>query len=57
VEAWDEHFTWSADLARVEGLSAVGRATVVALRMNRPAIITARSRWAEAGWHPPASRS
>jgi hypothetical protein len=53
---WGEHFTWSADSTRVEGSSAVGRATVVALRMNRPTIITARGRWSEAGWHPPAPR-
>jgi hypothetical protein len=56
AEAWTTHFTWSADGTRVEGVSAVGRATIVALRMNRPAIITARGRWAEAGWHPPAER-
>ena len=57
AEPWGEHFTWSADRTRIEGLSAVGRATVVALRMNRPAITAARGRWAEAGWHPPAERS
>lgn len=56
TEAWAEHFRWSADGMRVEGVSAVGRATVIALRMNRPAITTARGRWAEAGWHPPAGR-
>lgn len=53
TQEWREHFTWSADRARVEGLSAVGRATIVALRMNRPAIVAARSRWAQVGWHPP----
>jgi hypothetical protein len=56
VDLWSEHFKWSADKTRVEGMSAVGRATVVALRMNRPVIITARGRWAEAGWHPPDRR-
>jgi hypothetical protein len=56
TEPWGEHFKWSSDATRVEGVSAVGRATVVALRMNRPAITTARGRWAEAGWHPPAGR-
>lgn len=56
TQAWDEHFAWSADRARVEGLSPAGRATVVALRMNRPTITAARSRWAEAGWHPPPRR-
>jgi hypothetical protein len=56
MQTWADHFAWSADRTRVEGLSAVGRATVVALRMNRPAITTARGRWAEAGWHPPPER-
>ena len=56
TEAWADHFTWSADGARVEGVSAVGRATIVALRMNRAAITTARSRWTEGGWHPSAGR-
>jgi hypothetical protein len=56
TQRWSEHFTWSADRTCVEGLSPVGRATVVALRMNRPTITTARGRWAEAGWHPPAER-
>lgn len=53
TETWAQHFKWSADGTRIEGVSAVGRATVVALRMNRPAIATARGRWTEAGWHPP----
>jgi hypothetical protein len=57
AEAWSDHFAWSSDRTCIEGLSSVGRATVVALRMNRPTITTARGRWAEAGWHPPAERS
>ena len=57
VQAWGEHFMWSADRTCVEGVSAVGRATVLALRMNRSAITTARGRWAEAGWHPPPERA
>jgi hypothetical protein len=52
-QAWPDHFQWSADGIRIEGLTATGRATVVALRMNREAIVAARSRWVWGGWHPP----
>lgn len=53
-QKWSEHFIWSADGTRIEGLTVVGRATVVALRMNHPVIIGARRRWVSSGWHPPA---
>lgn len=53
TQRWSEHFAWSADATRVEGVTPTGRATVVALRMNQPLIVTARGRWARVGWHPP----
>lgn len=52
-ECWSEHFAWSADGMLLEGLSAVGRATVAALRMNQAVIVKARERWVMSGWHPP----
>jgi hypothetical protein len=52
-QQWSEHFVWSADGTRIEGLTLIGRATVVALRMNHPVIIGARRRWVSSGWHPP----
>jgi hypothetical protein len=52
-QAWREHFTWSEDASRIEGLTATGRATVVALRLNRPPLTAARRRWLVVGWHPP----
>lgn len=54
TQRWSEHFAWSADTSRVEGTTPVGRATVIALRMNRSTIVAARGRWARVGWHPPA---
>ncbi|MBC6480885.1 MAG: HNH endonuclease [Hormoscilla sp. GM7CHS1pb] len=54
LQRWSDYFAWSPDGTRVEGLNAIGRATVVALRMNNPAILIARSRWVISGWHPPA---
>jgi hypothetical protein len=52
-QPWDDHFVWSTNATRVEGSTPVGRATVIALRMNQPIVVTARGRWARAGWHPP----
>ena len=53
TQSWSEHFRWSADATRVEGLTAIGRATIIALRMNREAILATRARWVWGGWHPP----
>jgi hypothetical protein len=51
---WSDHFTWNLDGTRVEGLTAIGRATIVCLRMNNAVIMVARRRWVISGWHPPA---
>lgn len=53
TQQWHEHFTWSADKAKIEGITSIGRATVMALRLNRPIIVLARHRWVQVGWHPP----
>lgn len=50
---WADHFVWSGDGATIEGLTPVGRATVIALRMNHTTIVVARKRWVYSGWHPP----
>ncbi|HEY9664617.1 MAG TPA: HNH endonuclease, partial [Allocoleopsis sp.] len=55
IQQWSKHFTWSLDTTKVEGVTAIGRATVIALRMNNPVIVAARYRWAISGWHPPES--
>ncbi len=53
TQRWSDHFTWSFDATRIEGLSTIGRATIVCLRMNNPVITVARRRWTTSGWHPP----
>ena len=53
TQIWKEHFEWSADGTHLQGLTSIGRATVVALQVNRPVIVAARSRWVSGGWHPP----
>jgi hypothetical protein len=54
TQVWSEHFIWSPDGMRIVGSTAIGRATVVALRMNDALRVAARQRWASAGWHPPS---
>jgi hypothetical protein len=53
AQAWAEHFAWSATADRILGRTSTGRATVVALHLNRPSLIAARRVWVSAGWHPP----
>ena len=50
---WSDHFSWSRDGVLIIGSTATGRATVEALRLNRPHLIRARRAWVRVGWHPP----
>jgi len=52
-QSWPDHFAWTADSRQIVGLTAVGRATVRTLSLNRPSLRAARRVWAAAGWHPP----
>jgi len=55
TQTWTDHFAWSDTGVEILGLTPVGRATVVALKLNQPFMCRARRRWVMAGWHPPAS--
>jgi hypothetical protein len=52
-QAWGDHFRWSVEGDRIIGLTPTGRATVVALNLNRPVLVQARRAWVRVGWHPP----
>jgi HNH endonuclease len=52
-QIWSDHFTWSEDGSRIQGLTSTGRATVVGLQTNNPSVVIARRRWVAGGWHPP----
>ena len=52
-QSWSVHFIWDHEGIEIIGLTAIGRATVTALRLNNPEIVAARSLWVQAGWHPP----
>jgi len=47
-QSWSDHFQWNETGTALTGLSAVGRATIVALNMNNPLIVDARRRWVSA---------
>lgn len=48
TQNWTDHFRWNDENTRLIGLSAVGRATVSRLRMNRSGAVRARQRWVDA---------
>ena len=50
-QRWQEHFRWEG--IRVIGLTPSGRATVVALAMNRPIMLAIRLEEEWFGRHPP----
>ncbi len=50
---WQEHFIWSTDKTLIIGLTAIGRATIVTLNLNRTRIINIRAADVEVGRHPP----
>jgi hypothetical protein len=52
-QRWRDHFRWTG--VRVLGLTPTGRATVSALRMNRPLILAIREEEAVRNRHPPAN--
>ena len=54
TQKWDEHFQWSKDSSNVIGITPIGRATVLALKLNNFFIVTARKNWVQVGWHPPS---
>ena len=50
---WRDHFAWSPDATLVIGLTAIGRATIEALQMNRAGVIGLREALVAFGAHPP----
>lgn len=50
-QVWSDHFRW--DGFRVMGTTAIGRATVAVLNLNRPLILAIRAEEAAIGRHPP----
>ena len=51
---WLAHFIWGNGGTHIIGITPIGRATVIALRLNNDNIVAARSIWLELFWHPPS---
>lgn len=52
-EIWTHHFKWVENDCQLLGQTPTGRATIVALHMNREAIVQLRQYWIVLGVHPP----
>jgi hypothetical protein len=52
-DAWERHFAWSVDGLLIVGLTPLGRATVVALKLNRDGLVNLRRILIAAQEHPP----
>ena len=53
LDKWDEHFKWNQDCSLIIGQTAIGRATVIALKMNRDSVVNLRNILFSCGEHPP----
>ncbi len=51
-DEWHTHFHFDSENGTVEGLTAVGRATVARLKMNSGAQLRARRHWARLSLYP-----
>jgi hypothetical protein len=52
-DSWQEHFIWAMDGLSIVGISAIGRATVATLLLNRERVIPIRAADLAIGRHPP----
>ena len=53
LQVWADHLGWVNGGTHIAGRTPVGRATVIALRLNNENVVEARLLWMEVGWHPP----
>ncbi|NHZ72402.1 MAG: HNH endonuclease [Aquificales bacterium] len=56
-EQWETHFAWNETCTELIGLTATGRATINALKINRPQLVRVRRMWVKLGEHPPKGYS
>jgi hypothetical protein len=50
---WENHFLWDETLTQIIGQTSTGRATVTALKLNRPQLKNLRRALIAIGEHPP----
>ncbi|MCL1469842.1 HNH endonuclease [Argonema antarcticum] len=51
---WAEHFAWAQEGTLIAGLTATGRASVDALKLNNEYVVESRRIWVAENWHPPS---
>ena len=52
-DIWFEHFQWSSDDLHIVGITAIGRATIELLKLNRINAVNLRKLLKKADLHPP----
>ena len=52
--SWSDHFAWNDDCSLIVGVTAIGRATVAVLQLNRAGLINLRRELYRSGNHSPA---
>lgn len=52
-QIWRDHFRWVNGGVYIAGQTAIGRATVIALRLNNENAVEARAVWVSVNLHPP----
>ena len=52
IHNWADHFYWDVEQYNLIGITAIGRATVIALNMNSVLRLEARKLWFTAGFLP-----
>jgi HNH endonuclease len=52
-QGWLDHFQWANGGTHIIGITAIGRGTVLALRLNNEDVVQARAIWICLSWHPP----
>lgn len=50
---WRDHFAWDEEYTHLLGITPTGRATILALHMNRPGVVNLRWALFLLGLHPP----
>ena len=53
IHPWQVHFTWNGDFTHMIGLTAIGRATIYRLQLNRPGVVNLRAVLVRVRVHPP----
>ena len=53
LHLWEEHFMWNENKSEAIGITPIGRATVVKLKLNRIGVKNLRTALRKLGLHPP----